>query len=58
MIRVIIHTQLWSFQSRIGKGLLYAIIGVAILSLAIPYFPFAGLLGFQPLPINILFLIE
>ncbi len=57
MILVIIRTQRWSFKSRMGKGLLFATLGVTILSLSIPYLPYAELLGFQPLPIKILLLI-
>jgi P-type Mg2+ transporter len=60
MILLIIRTRRWSFQSRVGKGLLFASAAVALAVVALPYMPFAKLIGFAPLPaklVGILFAI-
>ena len=54
MVLLIIRTQRWSFQSRVGRGMLGLTIAVSAVTLAIPYLPHTGLLGFQALPIKLL----
>ena len=49
MILLIIRTHRWSFQSRMGNGLLFATLSVTIVIVVLPFLPFADLLGFQPL---------
>ncbi|MDB5104916.1 MAG: putative magnesium-transporting P-type ATPase [Fibrobacteres bacterium] len=54
MILLIIRTQRWSFKSKVGKGMLRLCVGVAAVTLAIPYLPHTGLLGFTALPAKVL----
>ncbi len=54
MVLLIIRTQRWSFQSRVGRGMLWLTIVVSAVTLAIPYLPYTGLLGFQALPVHVL----
>jgi len=55
LIMLIIRTQRPFIKSKIGKGLLYSTIGIAILTLLLPYIPKLNtLLGFNPLPIGTL----
>ncbi len=54
MILLIIRTQRWSFRSKVGKGMFRLCIGVAAVTLAIPYLPHAELLGFTALPVRVL----
>jgi Mg2+-importing ATPase len=48
-ILLVIRTRRAFFRSRIGTALLWASVGVAIITLALPYSPLAGSLGFAPL---------
>jgi len=48
-ILLVIRTRRAFFRSRIGTGLLWASVGVAIITLALPYSPLAASLGFAPL---------
>jgi Mg2+-importing ATPase len=57
LILLVIRTHRWSFRSRVGKGLLWATVAVAGVTLAIPYAPFAPLMGFQPLPARLLLIL-
>ena len=55
LIMLIIRTQRPFFQSKIGKGLLYSTIGIALLTISLPYIPgLNNLLGFKPLPFGTL----
>ncbi|QHG16426.1 magnesium-translocating P-type ATPase [Nostoc sp. ATCC 53789] len=54
MIVLVIRTRQSILTSKPGKYLLTATIAIAIVTLLIPYTPVAGLLGFQPLPIEFL----
>ncbi|MEH2306530.1 magnesium-translocating P-type ATPase [Nostoc sp.] len=54
MIVLVIRTRQSILTSKPGKYLLTATIAIAIATLLIPYTPVAGLLGFQPLPIEFL----
>ena len=50
----------WSLptvQSRPSRALLVATLAIVALTLALPWSPLAGILGFQPLPIPILSMI-
>ncbi len=57
LILLVIRTRRWSFRSPVGKGLMGATAGVTCLAVAIPYLPFAHVLGFEPLPFRLLGLI-
>ncbi len=52
MIVLVIRTRQSILTSKPGKYLLMATIAIVIVTLLIPYTPLAGLLGFQPLPIE------
>jgi Mg2+-importing ATPase len=57
LILLVIRTHRWCFRSPVGKGLVWATVAVAGVTLAIPYLPVATLLGFEPLPPVLLLLI-
>jgi len=57
MIVLVIRTRQSILTSKPGKYLLMATIAIVIVTLLIPYTPLAGLLGFQPLPIEFLFVL-
>ncbi|MCG6538167.1 MAG: HAD-IC family P-type ATPase, partial [Syntrophales bacterium LBB04] len=58
MIVLVIRTRKMFFQSRPGKYLLIATLAIVPVTLALPYSPFASVLGFAPLPpIFLLFLL-
>jgi Mg2+-importing ATPase len=57
LILLVIRTRRWSVRSPVGKGLLGASAVVAGAAVAIPYAPFAGLLGFAPLPLHLMLLV-
>jgi len=57
MIVLVIRTRQSILTSKPGKYLLTATIAIVIVTLLIPYTPLAGLLGFQPLPIEFLLLL-
>lgn len=54
MIVLVIRTRQSILKSKPGKYLLMATIAIVMVTLLIPYTPIAGLLGFQPLPIEFL----
>jgi Mg2+-importing ATPase len=57
MIVLVIRSRKPFFRSKPGKYLLVATISVAIVTLILPYTPFAGLFGFVPLPVPMLLLL-
>jgi Mg2+-importing ATPase len=57
LILLVIRTRRWAVRSPVGRGLLGASAVVACAAVAIPYAPFAGLLGFAPLPFRLLMLV-
>ncbi len=52
MIVLVLRTQLSIFKSRPGKYLLTATLLIVLFTMILPYLPFAGLLGFTPLPLR------
>ena len=52
LIVLVLRTQFSIFKSRPGKYLLAATLIVVLFTLALPYLPFAGSLGFIPLPLH------
>ncbi len=52
MIVLVLRTQLSIFKSKPGKYLLTATLLIVLFTLILPYLPFAGLLGFTPLPLR------
>jgi Mg2+-importing ATPase len=50
VIALVVRTRRPFFRSRPGSVLLYSTVALIALTLAIPYLPFSGLLGFVPLP--------
>ncbi|HKP97294.1 MAG TPA: magnesium-translocating P-type ATPase [Fibrobacteria bacterium] len=57
LILLVIRTRRWAFRSRIGSGLAAATSAVACAALAVPYLPFAGRIGFEPLPFRLVSLV-
>ena len=54
MIVLVIRTRQSIFKSKPGKYLLMATLAIVVVTLLLPYTQLAGLLGFQPLPIEFL----
>ncbi len=54
LVALIVRTRRSLFRSRPGSLLLWSTVGVVALTLALPYLPVAGWLGFVPLPASIL----
>ncbi len=54
LIVLVIRTRQSILKSKPGKYLLTATIAIVMVTLLLPYTPLAGLLGFQPLPIEFL----
>ena len=54
LVALIVRTRRSLFRSRPGSLLLWSTVGVVVLTLALPYLPVAGWLGFVPLPPSIL----
>ena len=52
LIVLVLRTPLSIFRSRPGKYLLIATMLVAGITMLLPYLPFAGVLGFEPLPLR------
>ena len=50
LVALVVRTRRPSWRSRPGSLLLWSTLGVIALALAIPYLPYADLLGFVPLP--------
>jgi Mg2+-importing ATPase len=57
VIALVVRTRQPFYRSRPGRWLWLSTLAVTILTLAIPYLPFAHLLGFTPLPLPILLLL-
>ena len=53
VIALVVRTQRPFWRSRPGNLLLWSSIGVMALTFAIPYLPYASLLGFTPLPAGV-----
>jgi Mg2+-importing ATPase len=54
VIAMVVRTRRLFFRSRPGGVLLWTTVGLMALTFAIPYLPFAGVLGFVPLPAPLL----
>lgn len=50
VIALVVRTRRPFFRSRPGSTLLYSTLALIAVTLAIPYLPFVGILGFVPLP--------
>jgi len=57
LIVLVIRSRRPSFKSRPGKYLFMATLSIAVVTLIVPFTPFAGILGLSPLPISFLLLI-
>jgi len=57
LIVLVIRSRRPSFKSRPGKYLLITTLSIVVVTLIVPFTPFAGILGFSPLPISFLLLI-
>ena len=54
LVAFVVRTRRPFYLSRPGSLLLWSSIGTAVLALALPFLPYAGILGFVPLPAGIL----
>ncbi len=54
IVALIVRTRRPCYRSRPGDALLWSTLGVALLTLALPYLPGAGWLGLVPLPATVL----
>ncbi|MDD4081161.1 MAG: magnesium-translocating P-type ATPase [Eubacteriales bacterium] len=50
VVALVVRTRRLSWQSRPGRLLMILTLFVAVVTFALPYLPFAGILGFTPLP--------
>lgn len=57
VIALVVRTRRPFYRSRPGRLLWRSTLAVAIVTLALPYLPFGGLLGFTPLPLAVLLLL-
>ncbi len=57
LIVFVVRSRKSVFQSRPGNYLVIATLTIVAFTLASPYLPFATLIGFQPLPLNVLALL-
>jgi len=57
LIMLVIRSRRVFYKSRPSKPLLFTTLAVIFATLLLPYLPFAGLLGFSPLPLTVLGLI-
>ncbi len=53
-VALVVRTRRPSFRSRPGRGLWISTLAVALLAVAFPYLPFAGVFGFVPLPASLI----
>jgi Mg2+-importing ATPase len=53
LILLVIRTRRVFFRSTVGSGLLWASVGVALFTVALPYLPFARDFGFEPLSLRL-----
>ena len=54
VVALVVRTRRLFFRSRPGNLLLYSTIALIAISYVIPYIPFAGVLGFVPLPLSLM----
>ena len=57
LIVFVVRSRKSVFRSRPGNYLVIATFTIVAVTLALPYLPFASLIGFQPLPLNVLALL-
>ena len=57
LIVFVVRSRKSVFKSRPGNYLVIATFTIVAVTLALPYLPFASLIGFQPLPLNVLALL-
>jgi P-type Mg2+ transporter len=57
LIVFVVRSRKSVFKSRPGKYLVATTLSIVAVTLALPYLPFASLIGFQPLPLNVLALL-
>jgi Mg2+-importing ATPase len=57
LIVFVVRSRKSVFQSRPGNYLVIATLTIVAVTLALPYLPFASLIGFQPLPLTVLALL-
>lgn len=50
LVVFIIRTSANPFKSRPGRQLTFTVLAIVVIGFVLPYMPFAGLLGFSPLP--------
>ena len=53
VVALVVRTRRPFWRSRPGPLLLWSTVAVAALAVAVPYLPYAGLLGFMPLPAGV-----
>ncbi|HEU5100926.1 MAG TPA: magnesium-translocating P-type ATPase [Roseiflexaceae bacterium] len=56
-IALVVRTRRPFYRSKPGRLLWRSTLAVAVITLALPYLPFGGLLGFTPLPLAVLLLL-
>jgi Mg2+-importing ATPase len=57
VIALVVRTRRPFFRSRPGRWLLLSTLAVAVITLALPYLPLSGYLGFVPLPVELMLLL-
>jgi len=57
LIVFVVRSRKSVFKSRPGNYLVIATLTIVAVTLALPYLPFASLIGFQPLPLTVLALL-
>ena len=57
LIVLVVRSKRWLWQSKPSKNLLLTTMAVVVVILVLPWLPVAGMLGFAPLPANVLWLI-
>ena len=57
LILLVIRTRRWLVRSRLGAALGWSSAVVAVVTLALPYLPFAAALGFAPMPARLVWLL-
>jgi Mg2+-importing ATPase len=57
VIALVVRTRRRFYQSRPGSVLLWSTIGLGVLTLAIPFLPFAAIFGFAPISVRLLTMI-
>jgi Mg2+-importing ATPase len=54
LILLVVRSRRPFFRSKPSRHLLLATLGVVVVTVALPYLPFAPILGFTPLPLKVL----